>query len=211
MHVNDTNPYPWPYDGLVSFESMAVVVCGAQPDIIDRACGASAVMANVSAIIVAARANGSTVMWLRYGSRVERERPRPMMPTYGTPDWELAITPSPNDDLIDCVGWDGCFSSVLDHTLRSRGIRTVLLTGFASEVTVDSTVRTLNDQGHECLVVSDACAPLDVGLGVRALHSLTMSGGIFGAHGTTAAVLDLFDRLTHPSTLTSTLIQETTP
>ena len=62
----------------------------------------------------------------------------------------------------------------------------LVLAGYASEVTVDSTVRTLNDRGFECLVLSDGCAPLDADLGARALRSLTMSGGIFGAHGRTA-------------------------
>jgi len=59
-----------------------------------------------------------------------------------------------------------------------------VLGGIASELTVDSTVRTLNDRGHECLVLTDGCAPLVASLGVRAHHSLTMSGGIFGALGT---------------------------
>ncbi len=50
---------------------------------------------------------------------------------------------------MDSAGWDGCFGSDLDNTLRVRGIRTIVIGGFASEVTVDSTVRTLNDQGHD--------------------------------------------------------------
>ena len=33
-------------------------------------------------------------------------------------------------------------------------------------------------------------APFDAGVGAHALASITMSGGIFGAVGTTAAVLD---------------------
>ena len=71
----------------------------------------------------------------------------------------------------------------------------MLLGGFASEITVDSTVRTLNDQGHECLVLTDGCAPIDPALGARAHHSLTMSGGIFGALGTSDSLLHLIDQM----------------
>jgi nicotinamidase-related amidase len=69
-------------------------------------------------------------------------------------------------------------------------VRTVVLGGIASELTVDSTVRTLNDRGHECLVLTDGCAPLVASLGARAHHSLTMSGGIFGALGSVDHVAD---------------------
>lgn len=101
---------------------------------------------------------------------------------------------------MDSAGWDGCFGSDLDNTLRVRGIRTIVIGGFASEVTVDSTVRTLNDQGHECLVLTDCCAPLDDSLGARAHASLTMSGGIFGALGTSVAFVAALDSAGRRST-----------
>ncbi len=66
----------------------------------------------------------------------------------------------------------------------------MLLAGFASELLLDSTLRSANDRGYECLTLSDAVAPFDPDVGERALASITMSGGIFGAVGTTAAVLD---------------------
>jgi nicotinamidase-related amidase len=75
-------------------------------------------------------------------------------------------------------------------------MRYVVLAGLASELTVDSTVRTLNDRGHECLVLTDACAPVDRGLGRHAHASLTMSGGIFGALGTTTDLLAALTALT---------------
>ena len=110
--------------------------------------------------------------------------------------WQICIPFDAVDVVIDSIGWDGCFGSSLDHTLRAAGTRTIAMAGFATEITVDSTVRTLNDQGHECLVLTDGCAPLDPALGARAHHSLTMSGGIFGALGTTTALVDLLESLT---------------
>jgi Isochorismatase family len=65
-----------------------------------------------------------------------------------------------------------------------------LMAGFGAEVTVDCTLRTANDQGYECLVLVDAYAPFDRSTGDHALSSVTMSGGIFGALGTTTALLD---------------------
>jgi nicotinamidase-related amidase len=112
----------------------------------------------------------------------------------GDQGWALVTAPAGQDEIVDCAGWDGCFSSDLDHTLRAAGIRSIALGGLASELTVDSTVRTLNDRGHECLVLTDGCAPLDADLGARALHSLTMSGGIFGAVGTIDHLVGALDR-----------------
>jgi nicotinamidase-related amidase len=129
------------------------------------------------------------VIWVRHGAPAQRNRPS-FLPVRHSASWALADAPEVGDVVVDCSGWDGCFGSALDHELRSSRRATVVLGGFASELTVDSTVRTLNDQGHECLVLSDGCAPLDAHLGMRAQHSLTMSGGIFGALGTTAALLD---------------------
>jgi nicotinamidase-related amidase len=123
----------------------------------------------------------------------------------GSADWELACATDAADLVIDSAGWDGCFGSTLDHQLRGGGTRTVVLGGFASEVTVDSTVRTLNDQGHECLVLSDGCAPIDLHLGARAQHSLTMSGGIFGALGTTTALLEALQRSTAGTPTTNSI------
>ena len=63
------------------------------------------------------------------------------------------------------------------------------------------TVRSANDRGYECLTLSDATAPLDGATGARELHSVTMSGGIFGAVGTSDGLLAALERLAAPTTL----------
>ncbi len=50
-------------------------------------------------------------------------------------------------------------------------------------------MRSANDRGYECLLVVDACAPLDPDLVAPATSMVEMSGGIFGAIGTTDPVL----------------------
>jgi nicotinamidase-related amidase len=62
--------------------------------------------------------------------------------------------------------------------------------GYGAEAAVDSTLRSANDRGYECLTLIDAVAPFDPDTGRHALSSITMSGGIFGAIATTDAFID---------------------
>jgi nicotinamidase-related amidase len=195
LHVAGTDPYPWPFDGEVVGRNLALVICGAQRSLIDASAGADDVTTRLDDLARDVRESGGSVVMVRHGHRQGLTRPTASLPLRNSSGWQLGIGVHDGDLVVDSAGWDGCFGSDLDHSLRSRGLRAVLLAGFASEITVDSTVRTLNDRGHECLVLTDACAPLDVGLGTRAHASLTMSGGIFGALGTTVAVHDLLHQL----------------
>lgn len=186
--VSGTDPYPWPWDGDLSPSRLALVVCGAQPALAAACPAAPAALAVVAATACALRERGGLVVWVRHGA-IPGRRPT-WLPDPAQPGWDLAVAPEPADLVVDAAGWDGTFGSRLDHELRRAGRDHLVLAGLASEVTVDSTVRTLNDQGYECLVATDACAPLDAELGAHAFASLTMSGGIFGALGTTTALLD---------------------
>ena len=49
----------------------------------------------------------------------------------------------------------------LDAVLRGRRRTHLLVAGLGLEAAVHSTLRTANDRGYECLLVTDACAPLD--------------------------------------------------
>ena len=182
-HVCGTVPYPWPYDGSLAAQRTALVLCGAQRALVGLSEEGEAVLDRVVSLADRLRPLGVGVVWVRHGGRTLR-RATDVMPVRSSGGWQLATEPHPQDVVVDAPGWDGSFSSDLDPVLRAGGIRTVVLAGFASEITVDSTVRTLNDRGHECLVLTDGCAPIDGALGSRAHHSLTMSGGIFGALGT---------------------------
>jgi nicotinamidase-related amidase len=162
-------------------------VCGAQHVAVAASPSGGHVLRRVAAIAERMRALGVTVVWVRHGARTGGRGP--WLPVPGAAGWTLACAPGSGDLVIDAAGWDGCFASTLDHELRRIGADHVALAGFASEITVDSTVRSLNDRGYECLVLTDVCAPLDIHTGRHAHHSLTMSGGIFGALGTSDALL----------------------
>jgi nicotinamidase-related amidase len=156
--------------------------------LVDAAVEGPAVLDRLTALAEHLRPLGARVVWVRHGTRTTR-RGTAVLPVRATSGWQLAVAPDPADVIVDAGGWDGSFAGDLDDVLRTGGSRAVVLAGMGSELTVDSTVRALNDRGHECLVLTDGCAPLDRALGARAHHSLTMSGGIFGALGTTTNLI----------------------
>jgi nicotinamidase-related amidase len=93
------------------------------------------------------------------------------------------------DIVVDAAGLDGCYGGPLEPTLRGLGVDRVLLAGLGLAGPVHSTMRSLNDQGYECLLIADACSHEGPSTQDGAISSVLMSGGIFGAVGETAAVL----------------------
>jgi nicotinamidase-related amidase len=121
---------------------------------------------------------------------------RPMLPRAGTSQAEGLLVVGAEDLVVSCAGHDGFFASGLDAQLRARGIRQLVVGGLAAEVTVSSTVRSANDKGYECLTLTDAFGALDPTTASGELKSITMSGGIFGAIGTTAWLVEELKNLT---------------
>ena len=108
------------------------------------------------------------------------------------------LGPAPSDgalpelagaQVVRAVGVDGFFGGPLDSVLRSGGRDLLLCVGLGLEAAVHSTMRSANDIGYECLLIVDACAPLVPELVPAAISMVEMSGGIFGAVGTTTPVL----------------------
>jgi nicotinamidase-related amidase len=118
-----------------------------------------------------------------------RARPAPLPPPAGDPAGRLLGSVGFDGLVVDAVGSNGFHGSRLDAELRRRDVARLVLTGYGAEATVDSTLRAANDRGYECLVLTDAVAPFDDDVGAHALASVTMSGGIFGAIGTSADLL----------------------
>src|SRR5438034_2610706 len=74
-----------------------------------------------------------------------RERPelKGTLLTYGTWDFQVVdeLTPHPGELVITKPRYSGFVDTPLDAELRSRGIRTLLMAGIASNVCVESTLR----------------------------------------------------------------------
>ena len=102
-------------------------------------------------------------------------------------------------DAVRTHASNGFHETPLDGLLRAAGRTDLLLAGEALEDAVHSTLRAANDRGYECLLVLDACAPLDAESAAAAASMVEMSGGIFGAVGRCAEVLDALTELPSPS------------
>lgn len=196
LTVADTDPYPWPWNGELAPDRLCLVVAGAQRLHAAASPGAHGVAAVIDAVASAVRRAGGTVCHVRH-TAPEWDgvgRRRPLLPELGEEGWAPVLRPAPDDLVVTASGHDGFCGSALDPELRARGVELIVAVGMAAEVAVSCTVRSANDRGYECLTLSDAVAPLDPDTGVRELHSITMSGGIFGAVGTSAALVSALER-----------------
>ena len=110
-----------------------------------------------------------------------------------------AASPIDDDLVVTAAGHDGfCGSDLGPGAAAPAAIELLVLVGMAAEVAVSCTVRSANDRGYECLTLVRRRAPLDPDTGRHELHSVTMSGGIFGAVGTSDAFIRADRRRTRP-------------
>ncbi|MGQ0431206.1 MAG: isochorismatase family protein [Microthrixaceae bacterium] len=185
MHVEGSAPYPWPYDGRLDGAHLALVLAGWDEQWSGRAFDSVAVGGRCVGLAAAVSGFGGLVIGIAHRGHVS-----------------LAV-PGLGSSLAS-DGIDAFHGGPLDDVLR-RGRRThLLIAGLGLEGPVHSTLRSANDRGYECLLVADAAAALTPTLADAACKTVTMSGGIFGAVGTTAAVLAAIT-----PTLIPTLAKET--
>ncbi len=182
-HVLGTRPYPWPYDGILDPRRLALVVAGGQAWFAARTIDADEVLSNLRKTAKVVRDAGGVVVVLHHSCRGPG-------PREGERAGDLLITIAAGDVVVDCAGMSGFSGSSLDGELRRRGIDRLAVGGLGLEAAVYSTLGAANDRGYECLALTDASAFHDADVGPRALASITMSGGIFGALGTTTALCD---------------------
>jgi biuret amidohydrolase len=184
-HVPDTRPYPWPYDGLLDLERLALLVVGAQRWWASRTDGVDAVPYAVARL----RAAGVRTVFVVHTGRRPGYLPEP-----GSAEAELVVEPAGDDVVVGAAGLDGCYGGPLVPTLRSLRVDRLLVAGLGLAGPVHSTLRGLNDRGFECLLVADACGSEGAETRDGAIGAILESGGIFGAVGTTAAVLAALTR-----------------
>jgi nicotinamidase-related amidase len=197
-HVAGTVPYAWPWDGDLDPARLALIVAGADSAWLGRSFDSAAVAGSIASVAAAVRRVGGLVVHVAHDAVTPgHPLPDPTRDGHDGGDGD-ASAPRPRLPLVDpeadvtvvAGGIDGFFASTLDQVLR-RGRRDhLLLTGFGLEGPVHSTLRSANDAGYECLLLEDLCATLDPGCRDAAVSTVTMSGGIFGAIGTSPSLCD---------------------
>ncbi len=128
--------------------------------------GADRVIRNTKGVLEVARAAGMPVIYFQNGwdadyveaggpgspnfhksnaLKTMRERPelQGTLLARGTWDYDLVdeLKPQPGDIVLHKTRYSGFFNSQLDSTLRSRGIRNIVVVGIATNVCVESTLR----------------------------------------------------------------------
>lgn len=137
------------------------------------------VVARASRLMAAFRRAGGTVVLVR----VERPNVAEQPPGSGfVPELE----PQPTDVVIVKRTIGAFYGTGLAERLRERGVETVVMTGLATTMGVESTARAACDHGFEVVFVADAMS------GVTAReheHALTVVLPRFGDVVTTGEVL----------------------
>lgn len=177
VHVAGSRPYAWPFDGALPGARVALLVAGADAGWRGRCADPAPVDRMLTALAEPVRRAGGLIVSVRCR-------------TPGAPELPAGHAGPDADLWVDASGTDGFFGSGLDRVLRAAGRDRLALCGYGLEGPVHSTLRSANDMGYECLLLTDACAPLEPELRHAAIETITMSGGIFGAVAPSAAFLD---------------------
>ena len=114
---------------------------------------AEAVVARINAVTAKARRAGAPVIFIQHDGEPGGEDVVPF-----TEGWKLhpKLEVRPGDLVIRKTTGDAFYGTTLEAELRSRGITTVLLTGYATDFCVDATLRSAASKDFRVVVVADA-------------------------------------------------------
>jgi nicotinamidase-related amidase len=129
------------------------------------------VVSHTADIAAQLRAKGGLAVFVRVanyadnGDALAPDTDTPARPAAAKPaNWselvsELGVTDG--DIIITKRQWGAFYGTDLDLQLRRRGIKTIILTGIATNIGVESTARAAFEHGYHQILVSDAMAALN--------------------------------------------------
>jgi nicotinamidase-related amidase len=114
---------------------------------------AQAVVARINEVQAKARLAGAPVIFIQHDGEPGGEDVVPF-----TEGWKLHpdLDARPTDLLIRKTTCDAFYGTALESELRSRGITTLLLMGYATDFCVDATLRSAASKDFGVIVVADA-------------------------------------------------------
>ncbi|WP_399889422.1 cysteine hydrolase family protein [Streptomyces sp. BBFR51] len=126
----------------------ALLVIDMQNSTVAMAHRATETVAAIAGLSERARAAGVPVVTVR-------QRDEGMVP--GTEGWRIVpeLAPREGEAVVDKTTPDGFLHTDLDATLKALGVTEVIVTGFATEICVDTTARQALSRGYDLLVVAD--------------------------------------------------------
>ena len=110
-----------------------------------------AILARIAALRARAEKQGVPIFYMRHEGPADSPMAR------GTTGWELhsAIAPEHDDAVIDKRASDSFYETRLGETLARLAVDRVVITGYATEACVDTTVRRAISEGFDVTLVSD--------------------------------------------------------
>lgn len=102
----------------------------------------------------------------------------------GTPGAEIIpeLTPQAEESIVSHGRISAFQGTELDLILRARGITHVLVTGVATNVTVEGTARDAVGLGYRTALIADACAAADIGAHEATLSTFQLLGSTMDSH-----------------------------
>jgi nicotinamidase-related amidase len=114
---------------------------------------AEEVVGRINAVIAKARRTGTPMIFIQHDGEPGGEDVVPF-----TEGWKLHpdLDVRPSDLVIHKTTCDAFYGTSLEAELRSRGITTLLLMGYATDFCVDATLRSAASKDFSVIVVADA-------------------------------------------------------
>jgi nicotinamidase-related amidase len=119
---------------------------------------AEAVIARINEVTTKARKAGAPVIFIQHDGEPNGDYLVPF-----TDGWKLPpdLEVQPGDQIIRKTTCDAFYGTSLESELRARGVTTLLLTGYATDFCVDSTLRNAASKDFGLIVVADAHTSAD--------------------------------------------------
>ncbi|MEQ9861644.1 cysteine hydrolase [Pectobacterium cacticida] len=108
-------------------------------------------------------------------------------------DFYTGFEPKMGEIVVDKPGNSAFYATDLEHILRVKQIRHLIIVGVTTDVCVSSTLRDGNDRGYDCLLVEDCCGAATKALHQSVFDTLGREGGIFGAYVNSRTFMDFLN------------------